>query len=178
MNDSTEAKGKPSGLAKAKTKVVAIGSKSGNEPAPAEKAATAPSQPQGTQKTSDDLSFHAAGKPSTKPSVSAARESKLSEQPARPAAKATAKTPKVPKSQDAPASTRSPSPREAKAAGRTASSGQAQLPSQETIDEMVAEAAYYLAEKRNFAPGFEEEDWLTAKAQIMAQLQGAKNPLE
>jgi len=24
---------------------------------------------------------------------------------------------------------------------------------------MIAEAAYYLAEKRSFAPGFEEEDW-------------------
>lgn len=41
---------------------------------------------------------------------------------------------------------------------------------------MVAEAAYYLAEKRNFAPGFEEEDWAAAKAQIMAQLQSAKKP--
>lgn len=34
---------------------------------------------------------------------------------------------------------------------------------------MIQEAAYYLAEKRGFAPGHELEDWLRAKAQIMKQ---------
>jgi hypothetical protein len=57
-----------------------------------------------------------------------------------------------------------------------ATSGQYQMPDQETIDKMVAEAAYYLAEKRNFATGFEAEDWQEAKEQIMAQLLGTKNP--
>lgn len=51
------------------------------------------------------------------------------------------------------------------------------MPDPETIHRMVSEAAYYLAEKRNFASGFEEEDWASAKAQIMAQFQEAKNPL-
>ena len=51
-----------------------------------------------------------------------------------------------------------------------------QLPDQETINKMVEEAAYYLAEKRNFAPGFEEQDWLDAKQQIMDQLEGASRP--
>ncbi|HYE33890.1 DUF2934 domain-containing protein [Methylocaldum sp.] len=60
---------------------------------------------------------------------------------------------------------------------RIAAFKRAQRPNQETVDRMVAEAAYYLAEKRNFAPGFEEEDWLAAKAQILAQLEEAKNPL-
>ena len=46
------------------------------------------------------------------------------------------------------------------------------------INGMVAVAAYFLAEKRAFAPGFEEQDWLAAKAQIMAQLAEAKNPLK
>jgi len=32
---------------------------------------------------------------------------------------------------------------------------------------MIEEAAYYLAEKRGFAPGHELEDWLQAKAQII-----------
>jgi hypothetical protein len=50
------------------------------------------------------------------------------------------------------------------------------LPDQSVIDKMVHEAAYYLAEKRNFAPGFEEEDWLRAKEQIMTQLLAAKKP--
>jgi hypothetical protein len=34
---------------------------------------------------------------------------------------------------------------------------------------MIKEAAYYLAEKRGFAPGHELEDWLRAKAQIISQ---------
>ncbi|NJC87886.1 MAG: DUF2934 domain-containing protein [Methylococcaceae bacterium] len=53
---------------------------------------------------------------------------------------------------------------------------QSNLPDQSVIDKMVAEAAYYLAEKRNFATGFEEEDWLKAKEQIMSQLLAAKKP--
>ena len=36
---------------------------------------------------------------------------------------------------------------------------------------MIEEAAYYLAEKRNFQPGFEQEDWATATADVMARLQ-------
>ena len=63
-----------------------------------------------------------------------------------------------------------------KATQQKASSSQ--LPSQETINQMVEEAAYYLAEKRNFAPGFEEEDWQAAKQQIMAQLEDANSPLQ
>jgi hypothetical protein len=37
---------------------------------------------------------------------------------------------------------------------------------------MIAEAAYYLAEKRNFQPGFEEEDWATATAGVLEKLRG------
>lgn len=32
--------------------------------------------------------------------------------------------------------------------------------------ELIAVTAYYLAESRNFQPGHEDEDWLTAEAQI------------
>ena len=35
--------------------------------------------------------------------------------------------------------------------------------------QMVAVAAYYLAEKRNFEPGHELEDWLAAEAELEAQ---------
>jgi len=31
---------------------------------------------------------------------------------------------------------------------------------------MVSEAAYYIAQKRNFAPGSEIEDWLQAETQV------------
>lgn len=51
-------------------------------------------------------------------------------------------------------------------------------PSQDVINQMVEEAAYYLAEKRNFAPGFEEQDWLAAKPQIERQLEETDNPLK
>jgi len=36
---------------------------------------------------------------------------------------------------------------------------------------MVAEAAYYRAEKRNFAPGHHDEDWSAAEAEVDALLQ-------
>jgi hypothetical protein len=35
---------------------------------------------------------------------------------------------------------------------------------------MIATAAYYLAERRNFTPGCELEDWLAAEKQIKASL--------
>lgn len=31
---------------------------------------------------------------------------------------------------------------------------------------MVADAAYYRAERRDFAPGYEQEDWLAAEAEV------------
>ncbi|WP_295540023.1 DUF2934 domain-containing protein [uncultured Thiohalocapsa sp.] len=39
--------------------------------------------------------------------------------------------------------------------------------------EMIAVAAYYLAERRGFAPGGAEADWLHAEAQIERMLAGA-----
>ena len=36
---------------------------------------------------------------------------------------------------------------------------------------MIAQAAYYLAQKRHFAPGQELEDWLEAEAELMTQLE-------
>jgi hypothetical protein len=35
------------------------------------------------------------------------------------------------------------------------------------LDAMIAEAAYYLAEKRNFRPGQDLNDWLEARGQII-----------
>lgn len=35
---------------------------------------------------------------------------------------------------------------------------------------MITEAAYFLAEKRGFAPGHEREDWLAAERQVDAML--------
>jgi len=37
---------------------------------------------------------------------------------------------------------------------------------EDTINQKIAEAAYYRAEKRGFAPGHEVEDWLEAEKEI------------
>ena len=39
--------------------------------------------------------------------------------------------------------------------------------------ELIAQAAYFIAERRGFAPGNELEDWLQAEAQIEACLKAA-----
>lgn len=39
-------------------------------------------------------------------------------------------------------------------------------PSQAVVRRFVSEAAYFRAEKRGFAPGFAEQDWLEAEKQI------------
>jgi hypothetical protein len=31
---------------------------------------------------------------------------------------------------------------------------------------LIAKAAYFRAERRNFAPGFETEDWLSAETEV------------
>lgn len=36
----------------------------------------------------------------------------------------------------------------------------------DTINQKIAEAAYFRAEKRGFAPGYEIEDWLEAEKEI------------
>jgi hypothetical protein len=42
---------------------------------------------------------------------------------------------------------------------------------------LIAEAAYYRAERRGFEPGRETEDWLAAEAEVDARLmQGASVP--
>ena len=49
--------------------------------------------------------------------------------------------------------------------GRTASHAPLSIDSDERR-RMIAEAAYYRAAARNFADGYEEEDWLEAEAEV------------
>jgi hypothetical protein len=35
---------------------------------------------------------------------------------------------------------------------------------------LIAEAAYFRAEKRGFAPGYEQEDWLAAESEVDTRL--------
>lgn len=46
----------------------------------------------------------------------------------------------------------------------------ATLPSAQEIYEMIAQAAYYRAQKRGFAPGLEAEDWRQAEVEVMERL--------
>jgi hypothetical protein len=43
-------------------------------------------------------------------------------------------------------------------------------PGQHEFSERVAQAAYFLAEQRGFAPGFEMRDWLAAEVEVRAQM--------
>jgi hypothetical protein len=42
---------------------------------------------------------------------------------------------------------------------------------------MIAERAYYRAEKRGFAPGHELEDWLAAEREVAALASAASEPV-
>ena len=44
--------------------------------------------------------------------------------------------------------------------------GNKSIPSEREIRRMIEEAAYYKAEQRNFAPGFEDLDWFEAEKEI------------
>ncbi|EIC29132.1 sterol desaturase family protein [Methylomicrobium album] len=46
------------------------------------------------------------------------------------------------------------------------------------IHTMIAEAAYYKAEKRAFSPGYELYDWLEAKREILSQIQRDHNQFQ
>jgi sterol desaturase/sphingolipid hydroxylase (fatty acid hydroxylase superfamily) len=46
------------------------------------------------------------------------------------------------------------------------------------IHAMIAEAAYYKAEKRAFSPGYELYDWLEAKKEILNQIQRDRNQIQ
>lgn len=41
----------------------------------------------------------------------------------------------------------------------------------EARSRMIAEAAYYIAERRGFEPGYEFEDWLAAEAEVDRDLE-------
>jgi hypothetical protein len=42
--------------------------------------------------------------------------------------------------------------------------------SPDELRKLIAEAAYYRAKQRGFAPGYEIEDWVQAEAEIVGQL--------
>ena len=46
------------------------------------------------------------------------------------------------------------------------------LRSSEGLHQVIAVAAYYFAERRNFEPGHETDDWLSAEAEVLAGMKG------
>ena len=44
--------------------------------------------------------------------------------------------------------------------------------SSEELKKLIAEAAYYRAKQRGFAPGHELEDWIQAEAEVMRRIEG------
>jgi hypothetical protein len=54
----------------------------------------------------------------------------------------------------------------------------AALIDQEARRSLIAQAAYYRAERRGFAPGNEAEDWLAAESEVDAALMLGALPLE
>jgi hypothetical protein len=49
-----------------------------------------------------------------------------------------------------------------------------QIPGDKELLDMIAEAAYYRAQKRGFAPGAEAEDWLQAEAEVLEKVRAAQ----
>jgi len=47
--------------------------------------------------------------------------------------------------------------------------------SRQLVEKMIAEAAYYRAKERDFAPGYDFIDWLEAEKEIKSRSQGKKN---
>jgi hypothetical protein len=48
--------------------------------------------------------------------------------------------------------------------------------SPEETRRLIAEAAYFRAKQRGFAPGREVEDWIAAESEVMGRLNGASAP--
>jgi hypothetical protein len=71
-------------------------------------------------------------------------------------------------SKDKPKSTPADSPAKAKPAGSAF-----RPPSDAEIRRLVAEAAYFRAKARGFAPGYEVEDWVQAETEIKRRMDGA-----
>jgi hypothetical protein len=66
-------------------------------------------------------------------------------------------------------------PRKAAAKELMAATSFTQFVGPEKRAALIAEAAFYRAEKRGFTPGHEQEDWLAAEAEVDARLLRAES---
>ena len=70
---------------------------------------------------------------------------------------------------DRPAPTRKTPAKLAKPAAAQPFEARAEI-SAEELRKLIAEAAYYRAKKRGFAPGYEVEDWVQAEAEVKERI--------
>lgn len=91
------------------------------------------------------------------PSTPTKRSRSKSKAPAESASKPAAK-PRKPRVRKAQSAISTPSPETVVATA----------PTPDELQGMIATAAYYLAEERNFSPGHELDDWLEAERRIQA----------
>lgn len=84
--------------------------------------------------------------------------------------KAVAKTPAVKKAPSATIAATAEKPTRAPAVKKAAAKKTGVPVSPEQRYHMISTAAYYLAEKRGFAGGYEMQDWISAEAEIDARL--------
>ena len=82
---------------------------------------------------------------------------------------ATQKTP-------APVTVKKRAPRKSALAAAKSATPVARFVDPEKRAALIAEAAYYRAEKRGFAPGHAAQDWLAAEAEVDAKLLHAADP--
>ena len=76
------------------------------------------------------------------------------------------------------AKTRKPIPQQATTERTEPADSEQPDPASESVADparqrMVAEAAYYRAQKRGFAPGAEAEDWLQAEAEVLEKVRAS-----
>lgn len=78
--------------------------------------------------------------------------------------------PDLPPKADRTATPKAPARRARRTKAKADSAASAVTVSEEIRRGMIAEAAYFHAERRGFAPGNESQDWLKAEAEIDALL--------
>jgi hypothetical protein len=76
----------------------------------------------------------------------------------------------TPQKSSTPVTVKKRAPRKSAAAAAKAMTSVASFVGPEKRAALIAEAAYFRAEKRGFAPGHETEDWLAAEAEVDAKL--------
>lgn len=113
---------------------------------------------------------NAVTKKATLAKAAAAKKVTTRKAPAAPPRTATRPAPATAARPTAPRPKPMPEPQSALPPGKRPGTGKPVAVSAEQRTAMIQEAAYYKAEKRNFAPGLETEDWDEAEREVDERL--------